>query len=62
MDRQNENPRLHNDLFSRIAEVGHSRVARFHLANGATERNHEAFANDGAFICAPGVKRLLKKN
>ena len=50
-------PRLFNDLFSRIAEVGHSRVAHVHLGNGAIERNHEAFANDGAIICAPGVKR-----
>ena len=54
-------PRLFNDLFSRIAEVGHARVAHFHLGNGlgngAIERSHEAFANDGAFICAPGVKR-----
>ena len=55
-------PRLFNDFFSRIAEVGYSLVARFHLGNGAIERNHEAFANDGAIICAPGVKRLLKKN
>ena len=55
-------PRLFNDLFSRIAEVGHARVARFHHGNGVIERNHEAFANDGAIICAPDVKRLLKKN
>ena len=57
-----KNPRLHNDFFSRIAEVGHSRVACFHLGNDTIERNHEAFANDGAIICSSGVKRLLKKN
>ena len=57
-----KNPRLFNDLFSRIAEVGYSLAARFYLANDTTERNHEAFANDGAIICSPEVKRLLKKN